>query len=259
MIQIGINENVILKNVELVDKDGKLSIDFSLAEAGQEVSADDDPFNDVIDEETGMIVTGSGKGGRVIKVWPLTPPNEVDFNGAAKTVAVRIQEAMEATREMQNLFNAFAMCYVTADKRKFDRFQGIQIGVENRAMILEEAVLLQVTRNLASQFIAMCSPFFGNQDYKLRILLRRQSAAKPFPTFRDRLIQAFPFVELGDLVSKEASKIAFTKYEISKKLNSDAPAEADEDTAAEAVVPKDAASLFGAAKVDMSTDQAMNS
>ena len=240
MIQVGINEDVILKNVELTEKDGKWAVNFALSQGGQE-DAGDDPLNEVYDED-GMLVTGSG-GGMNIKVWPINVPKEDTFDGKAKTIKDRIDEANEASKEMQNLFTSFARCYLTSDKIKFERFRNIPITKDSMQILLNEDTLLLVTKNLVNQFIEMCSPFFGQQEYKLRLLLRRQSVTKHYPALRDKLLQAFPFVELM-AIPKSASKIAFTKYEISKGLNSGTPSVAT-DAPAENLAPVDTNALFG--------------
>lgn len=243
MIGIGINENVILKKVEIVDKDGKMSVDFSLTTAGAAAADDTDPFGEAVDEN-GMLVTGNGNG-LTVKVWPINVPDETDKNGATKSIATRIEEANNATKEMQNMFTLFARCYLTSDKIKFERFRGIPITKDTTAMLLDESVLVAVTRNLASQFIEMCSQFFGDETQKIRILLRRQSAKKHYPAFRDKLLQAFPFVE-SMAVPKEASKIAFTKFEIEKKFNSaHVLTETDDIPDAAPTAPADPSSLFG--------------
>jgi hypothetical protein len=252
MIQVGINENIILKNVELTEKDGKYAIDFTLAEAGD--TEEYDPLNEAYDEN-GMLITG-GKGGLVVKVWPLNVPKDDTFDGRTKTVKEKIDESNEASKEMQNLFTAFARCYVTSDKIHFERFKNIPITKETMSMLLDENVLINITKNLTSQFLEVCSSYLGKQETPLRILLRRQSATKHYPAFRDRLIQAFPFVELM-AVPKEASKIGFTKYEIQKGLNSGVPS-VDTDVPAEAAAPVDPSTLFGQPAADLSQDSTLN-
>ena len=254
MIQVGINEDVVLKNVELTEKDGKWAVNFALSQGGQEEASDGDPLDEVYDEN-GMLVTGSG-GGMNIKVWPINVPKDTTFDGAPKTIKDRIDEANDASKEMQNLFTSFARCYLTADKIKFERFRGIPITKDSMQLLLNEDTLLLITKNLATQFIEMCQPFF-NTDVKLRLLLRRQSTTKHYPAFRDRLLQAFPFVELM-AVPKEASKIAFTRYEISKGLNSGTPSVAT-DAPVEDAAPVDSASLFGSAgTVDLASTPELN-
>ena len=240
-ITVGINEDVILKNVELTEKDGKYAINFTLTQ-GDQTGESDDPLSEEYDEN-GMLITGSG-GGMNIKVWPLNVPKEDTFDGKAKTIKERIDEANDASKEMQNLFTSFARCYVTTDKIHFERFKGVPITKDSMQLLLDENVLLLITKNLTSQFIEICQPFFNSPEYKLRVLLRRQSATKHYPSFRDRLLQAFPFVELM-AVPKASSKIAFTKYEISKGLNDGTPS-VSTDVPAEEQAPADPTTLFGA-------------
>ncbi len=238
MVGIGINENVTLDKVEILDKEGKVSIDFTFSDGAKS----EDMFDEQYDAD-GMLITGSGP--RTIKLWPLTAPKEVDASGSTKTVAQRIDESFKATQEYQNLFTQFARCYVTSDKIKFDRFRGLPVNKDNKTSLLDDNILLGVTTNLANQFIAMCGEFFGKSGHELRLLLRRQSAAKAFPTFRDKFLQDQIFVEQA-IIPKASSKIAWMKYEITKGLDNATPAATDTDVNAQAA-PVDVNALFGGA------------
>ena len=243
MITIGINENVILKNCEITTGDGgKISVDFNLSDTDVAEEVTDDFAEDKYDEN-GMIITGSG-GRSIIKVWPLSVPDEKDASGAVKTTAVRIAEALDATKDLQNLFMSFVKFYKPIAEIKFDRFAGLNITAQTTANLLNEEVLVAVTRNLANQFIEMMRPHFNDAGIRLRVLLVRQSAAKAFPTFRKRFLSSNPIVE-SMAVPKEASKLAFTTYEVTKGLNSNAPSATAVDPSKEPEAPKDAASLFG--------------
>lgn len=245
MIGIGINENVVLEKVELLDKDGKLSVDFSLRAVGAGPTSAPNPL-DFLDEqfdENGMLVTAGGKSNVVIKVWPINVPKAEDKDGKAKTIQARIEEANEASKEMQNLFTSFARCYLTTDKIKFDRFQGLNLTADSVQRLLDENVLTQITRNLAQQFIGMCAEYFNKDEYAVRLLLRRQSKAKPFPAFRDRMLSIFPFVESMQ-IPKTSSKIAFTRYETSNGLDNATPLTAT-DAPDATQPPVDMANLFG--------------
>ena len=123
MITIGINENVILKNCEITTGDGgKISVDFNLSDTDVAEEVTDDFAEDKYDEN-GMIITGSGSRS-IIKVWPLSVPDEKDVSGAVKTTAVRIAEALDATKDLQNLFMSFVKFYKPIAEIKFDRFAG---------------------------------------------------------------------------------------------------------------------------------------
>jgi hypothetical protein len=243
MIGIGINENVILKNCEITTGEGgKISIDFNLTDTEVSEETTDNFAEDKYDEN-GMIITGSG-GRSIIKVWPISVPEEKDTSGAVKTTAVRIAEALDATKELQNLFMSFLKYYKPISEIKFDRFAGLNITAQTTANLLNEEVLVAVTKNLANQFIEMVRPFLNDPSVRLRVLLVRQSAAKAFPTFRRRFLSSNPIVE-SMAVPKEASKLAFTNYEVTKGLNSNAPSATAVDANKEPEAPKDAASLFG--------------
>lgn len=241
-MKIGINENQVLKNCEIVTgESGKISIDFTFATAGQEEESADSFAEDVYDEN-GMLVTGGAKGG-TIKVWPLTAPDEKDASGAVKTTAVRVSEAIESTKELQNLFMSFAKFYKPINEIKFDRFAGLNITPQTTANLLNDEVMLAVTKNLANQFIDIVKPF--DPSIKLRVLCVRQSATKAFPSFRRKFLGTYPITE-SMVIPLESSKLAFTKYEISKGLDSSAPSSTETDSTQEPEAPKDAASLFGA-------------
>lgn len=242
-VKIGINEDVILSKVEIVDKEGKVSIDFTFSGESAETF---DPLNEKYDDN-GMLITGDGN--KTVKLWPIKVPKEVDTNNNPKTVAARIDEAYKMTQEYQNLFTQFARCFVTSDLIKFERFRGIPgFGKDTMVMLLEESTLVAVTTNLANQFIAMCGEFFGKPEFALRIILRRQSATKAYPSFRDKFLQKNTFVERAS-TPKAASAIAFLDYEIRNGMDSDKPAEGSTDAAVEPV-PQDASTLFSGASTE---------
>lgn len=247
MIGIGINENVVLEKVELNEKEGKLSIDFAFRSVGAGPTPAENPL-DFLDEEydeNGMLVTAKGKSNVIIKLWPLTPPKDKDMQGNPKTISARIQESNDAGKEMQNLFTSLARVLVTSDQIRFERFQGVPITNDSLQLLLDENVLLQITRNLATQFIAMCGSAFNRDEMAMRILFRRQSPAKPYPAFRDRMLQMFPFVE-SMAIPKESSKLAFTKYEISKGLHLSTPVPGTDAPPTEQA-PTEPNTLFGSA------------
>lgn len=246
MIGIGINKGVTLDKVEILEKEGKVSIDFTFSDGAKSEDMFDEQYDD-----NGMLITSSGP--RTIKLWPLTAPKEVKADGTSVSVAQRIDESFKATQEYQNLFTQFARCYLTSDKIKFDRFKGLPVNKDNKTSLLDDNVLLGVTTNLANQFIGMCGEFFGKPGFELRLLLRRQSAAKAFPTFRDKFLQDQVFVEMMSVPEKD-SKIAWMKYEITKGLNSDAPAETATDVNTTAI-PVDVNSLFGGAPATPATEE----
>lgn len=242
MIKIGINEGVTLDKVEILDKEGKVSIDFTFSEAG---ANSEDMFDEEYDEN-GMLKTSQGS--RTIKLWPLTAPKETNQDGTVKTMAKRIDESFKATQEYQNLFTQFARCFITSDKIKFERFRNLPVNKENKTSLLDDNILLQVTTNLTNQFLAMCGEFLGKAEFPLRVLFRRQSAAKAFPSFRDRYLQENTFVEPSNLIPKEKSAISWMKYELTNKLDSDAQVGTATDVAAD-LPPADVNALFGGSAI----------
>ena len=141
-------------------------------------------------------------------------------------------------------FMSFAKNYIPIPEIKFERFAGLNITAQNTSVLLQEEVLISVSKNLANQFITMMKPHFNDANTRLRVLLIRQSAAKAFPAFRRKFLSSNPIVE-NMVITKEASKLAFTSYEISKGLNSSAPSATAVDANKEPEAPKDAAALFG--------------
>lgn len=218
MIKVGFNENVILKNVELSEKEGKYAVDFVFRAADSASESLEDEY-----DENGMIVTG-GKFDSTIKVWPLTLQD--DPPGKVRSVKERIEATKKASQEMQNLFMAFANC-LSPTVVKFNRYEGIPLTLDTMSNILNNEVLLQITKNLANQFIAACSPYFDSDDHKLRLLCVRQSKKNHYPGFRKAFLSAFPFVEPA-IIPKEHSKLMFTDYEVKNGFNSGTPVATDE-------------------------------
>jgi len=257
MIKIGINEGVILRKTEIVEKDGKYTIDFTLAEGVSEGGDDELAFLDEKCDANGMIITSSSSG-RTIKVWPLRVPDEKGANGTPKTISQRVEESFKATQEMQNMFAMWAKMYLTVGEVKFDRFKGMPpLDRNNMTCLLDEQVLVNITLNLGRQFIEMVTPFFNKAEFPLRVLLKRQSKAKAFPAFRDKFINEYPFVEMM-VVPKAASKLAFTKYEITNGLDSDAEVGGTDSISQ---TTPEIASLFGdsnAPQVDLSAALNLN-
>ena len=88
---------------------------------------------------------------------------------------------------------------------------------------VEDNLKLVVTK-LFQQFVDLCGKHkIINSDSKFRIKLIRQSEAKHWPTFPKQNFETF--VESME-VSKEQSKVAFTKYELENKLDSPVKKEA---------------------------------
>lgn len=254
MIGIGINENVILAAVTITDKDGKISTDFKLSEDVVDSSSDSTELDleDKYDSQ-GNLITAGNKG-TTVKVWPVSIPKE-ESNGKTYTIQERVSTVLEALKEQQNFFTAWARCYVTTDKLLgvFQRFQNINITKDNISSVLDEKVTAAVLKNLTTQFVQLVGNSLNNPKFKVRLLLKRQSEAKAFPSFRDKFITAFPFVEPMAGIPKEASKIAFTKYELEKNLHTSAPAATSAASEPAADVPAESLFKIPDAPVDLNT------
>lgn len=241
MLKVGIHENIVLKNCSInTTEDGKLSVDFSLSPLG----AAEQPEEAETYDENGMLLTGNVSADTTVKVWAINCPKEESSDGKKLTMHERISMAKDATAEQQNIFNSFARLFLTQDKIKFDRFAdtGITLDKSTWTGLLDQTKLTQISRNLATQFIAMCSEYFGKVPF--RILLKRQSKTKHFVTFRDKYVASYPFVE-SMLIPKEASKLAFTKYEINNGLDNPDPVTETDTVSMADTPPVDLSAMFG--------------
>lgn len=231
-LSVGINENAILYKVEVVNNNGSLSVDFNFGNNGSTdnaAPADFDPFAEELDEN-GYAKT-SGKGfDPIIKYWAPKVPDLKKPDGTDRSMAERSKMAWDAAAELQNLLQQIGLCYTTSDKFKLKREEGIEINKDNwSTVILNKEVLDAMTRNLVNQFNTGLGEFLGKKEHALRLLLVRKSAKVHFPGFRMNFVKDNPVVESME-VSKEQSKLKFTTYEISKKLNDGTPVATSTDS-----------------------------
>ena len=244
-LRVGINENVVLKSVELVEKEGKYTLDFSFTDGSisEDATLTDSPFQEVLDED-GYVIT-SGSGVSKIRVWQLGAPNPVNFDGTQKTPTQILDEAKREIGEFQNLLRQFCLCYMTSDKIKFDPYKNTGLTVENMRVLLPTNEKMGLMfRNLSQEFINLITPEITNDVTKLRLLLVRQSVTKHFASFRKKFIREQPIVE-PMIIEREASKLKFSDYEISKGLNDGTPIKAEANPEDSNEPPLDETAVFG--------------
>lgn len=242
MIGVGINENVILDKAEIADKaTGVLS--FSWREKGAVVEAA--PISgfealaaDGYSETTGPVLT--------MRMFPPLAPFETKQDGTPVPLLDQVKQATDSIAEKKNILFQILSVYMTSDKIKLDIYRGSGLDNNNfNALIIKKEMLQKVFTNLAEDFVALMTPYFGKDEHAVRLLLVCQSATKKYADFRSRFVKDNPFIE-NALIPIESSKLAFTKHEISKGLNDATPtaqAAADKEQIKEET--KTAASVFG--------------
>jgi hypothetical protein len=228
MINVGINEDVVLQKVELTEKEGKYSLDFSFGEG--DVTISDNPFEQELDDN-GYVKTSAGNS--TLKVFTPFAPKDTDFSNNPVSAKDKYASALKTVGELRNLLTQFALCYTTSDKFKFDPYLGSGLTQDNvQVMLPTQEVIDRIFVNISKQFIEVMTPLLTEEPVKLRLLLCRQSADKHFPTFRRNFIREQPVVELM-AVPKESSKLKFSAYEIGKGLNDGTPkAQSEADSTA---------------------------
>ena len=252
MISVGINEGVILQKVELTEKEGKYSLDFSFGD-GNDATVSDNPFDEELDEN-GMVVVNSSTNS--IKLWPVMAPKDEDLKGNRLSPQQKYDIVFKEINEQKNLLIQCASCYVTSDKLMkevdgkkvsiIDLYRGIAMTRENmHSMLPNDEVLQRVFKNMSEDFVTFMTPVLAQGPTPLRVLLVRQSAAKHYASFRRRFIREQPVFELA-AIPKEASKLKFSDYEIQKGLNDGTPIQQAQADAPSAPAPNlNEANVFG--------------
>ena len=223
-IIVGINENAILSKVEVVtNSNGKLSVDFHFGETVAATPAEEyNPFAEELDEN-GYAKTSSGGFAPVIKHWAPSVAQDAKKDGTQRTMAEKSKETHDATTELQNLINQFALCFVTSDKFKLDRWKDLGVdGTNWSTRVLDQNVLDGATRNLVNQFNMAVGEFLGKKEHALRVLCVRKSKTSHYPGFRMNFVKDQPVVEPAAIPST-ATKLKYTDWEIKNKMNDGTP------------------------------------
>lgn len=200
MIKVGINENVQLKSAEINEK-GTLVITFAEAGAKQQSTVD------LLNSKTGVKAGGTTN----IMLWSI----QTEDQGKTRE-ADRIAKDITSMRDqLEHVLEQ----YLTSDNAKLDPYVGTDLTADNfESLIVKQSVVDRMYNNLASQFVTKVRTLGADLDNTFRLLLVRKSAGNHYGTFRRNFITDNPFMESMNIPAA-ASKLKFTKYEISKGLN----------------------------------------
>lgn len=227
-IGIGINEDVVLKNLELVpveSKDGgdpKNSLVFTFRPLEDDSESSDNFFDqqEELDDE-GYVITGSS--GSSIRVFQIEPRTADKLDGTQRTPTEVHKMAQDDISDLRNLLTNIAKTYVTKDKINFKPFDNTGITRENiGSMLATKSSMAKIFTNLCSQLVEIVKPYLNKPEDAVRLLLVRQSLKKAYPTFRKKFVNNHPVMETAQ-IPLESSKLAFTSYEIEKGLDTDMP------------------------------------
>lgn len=174
------------------------------------------------------------------------PPSLKDFEQKAKTAA----EIGNDLLKMRHQLTQYSLLFATKEEVDktiggLEMFRGIGIPEDKMkqalSMLTDEAFVQKVTTNLCTKFYKFLlakKAFDGKVQFRHKFL--RQSETKNYPTIPTSDYDVW--VESTD-VPKEASKIAFTKWEIDNKKNNPDPVSSD-PSASSAEDANKAATLF---------------
>lgn len=206
-MKVGITQNVLLVGANVNDK-GTLVLDFSVK--GGIVSAADDFLNKVAEVKNDNVSS--------LMVFPPS----VEYNGEKKEV----KSIANALRGFRDQLQHFLLGYLTSDQATLSPYEGIDTTDQDAFVtaLSQQVTVDKIYGNLAKQFVAKLQQIGSERLNKeaFRLLLVRQSAAKHFGTLRSNFISQNPFWESMSIPVAN-SAVRFTKYEITKGLNSGEP------------------------------------
>lgn len=247
-LSVGINENVILTKAEVSNENDKTCLILNFREKGK-APVEQDRFAQLSGD--GVVQTGTGTGDFALRVWPPLPPLDKDKSGNAKTVVDMGKEAFDNVGEVKNILHQILSCFTTSDKIKLPMFQGMDDVITRENMdteLCKEPIIKQCFLNLANHFVEQVAPFLDKEDCAVRLLLVRQSKEKHYATLRSRFVNDNPFIEPA-VIPLTASKLKFTKYEMTNGFNDGTPtAQAAGDTTTADAPPAEVANLFDETK-----------
>jgi hypothetical protein len=236
MIQVGINENVILTSVALNDKN-TLSFTFEEKGTGDKPM---NPFEALASDEVVDI-----DNGKSINLFQPNVPDKADM-----TQEKKVDIVTSDINKTKGILIHFLKGWMTKEEVKgaINPFAGTAVDATNYAtQLLNKEVLAAIHKNMSTTFIQLITPFLAQRD-AFRLLLVRQSADKHWPSFRGKYIEENPFWESMQIPA-EASKLKFTAYEISQKLNDGTPVSKDNAKTADSkpadTAPVTAQNVFG--------------
>jgi hypothetical protein len=232
-IGVGINSGVFLESVTM---DDKFAVEFKFAEADapRETSGFAALQADEVIESTAS------------SIRLFAPNEEKDLTLTEDKKLARIEANINKTKGiLQHIMKGY-MTFEEMPKLGKVAFNGLDITATNYAQVIQglEAQRL-IHKNMVQEFINAMRPYLNNPELKFRLLLLRQSKEKHFATFRGKFVENQPFYESMD-IPETASKVKFSDYEISNKLNDPTPMAKPESTGVAAdAAPLTAESVFG--------------
>lgn len=215
-IQVGIHDNVILQKAGFNDK-GRFVLYLRQLGEGKEEKPDN-PFEQMNAAE---VVEEESSGGLIM--WPFKLAEKKDKQGNERSDRERGEMVSGDIQRFKNVLQQILEQYTTKDSIKWSIFDGAAISQETYYDdLLSEANLDIIYKNTCEQFMAMIQPFLDDDKYPVRFKLARQSADKHYARIPDRFIKENPFIEPMSVPAAQ-SRVKWTPYEISNKLNDPTP------------------------------------
>jgi hypothetical protein len=217
-IKIGINENIFIAGAEYIPATDKLSASVKIILEESGVTKYANAFERMnADEAVESLPT------RELIIFSPSNPLDKDGRGNVRTEEQKANLVQGDINSTKAILLHLLTGYMTSKEARLELFEGIDINATNyNSQIIKPPIAQAIFKNMVDQFITKMKPFFGDSTKLFRVLLVRQDAAKPFPTFRKRHIDENPFYEPME-VTKEQSKLMFTPYEIDNGLDNDLP------------------------------------
>jgi len=200
MIKVGINENLVIKEVKKNDK-GSVEITF------QEGT--------IVDPMAALNSSGSTNLNQAEHKVIIFPVNHNDAEGNMDSY----KNLMAKIAEIKDPLDHILQQYLTKTAIKWDIFVGTGLTAETiQEEIRREATLTKIYTNIVDQFLTMAAQAEGLSTSKMRVLFIRQSKAKHYPRLRSRYLDRQPFIESMS-ITKEQSKLVFSDYELKNGLD----------------------------------------
>jgi hypothetical protein len=217
MLKVGIHENLVFEKASLNEK-GTLGIVFRPVSLNEK-PADYDEFSD---EGVPMEVTDGSGNSPLLMFCPKKPT----FKTREGNDLTDEEVADFLKRDFETLSNQLTMivgAFRSTKDHKWFPYKNTGLNKENwKQEILAEDMQQKIYANYCNQFIDIMAPFADKDEFKVRLKLVRQSAAKHYATLPSKYINDNPFIEPME-VPAAASKVKFTKWEKEKGLDSGEP------------------------------------
>ena len=203
MIEVGIHENVYIKNVSINDRN-TLEVVVGKGESGI-------TLEELLNTDSYPITEGR------LSIWPLKNTIGSQSLSANELLTDHVKRLKDKLTHILKVF-------VAEDDIKWNYFEGTPI-VDNETMIehiTDQQVLTLISSNMFNYFIELLAPFIQSEDKKkLRLKLVRQSANKHYPAF-----PKYPyFIESMDVLE---SKLKYSAWELQRGLNDPNPVQVEE-------------------------------